>query len=78
MMRMSPHWTFRFIPVETVWIDSYLIHSQSLLAMKRQELTDEQRQKREELKERLLKAIDGNQDEEKKISHHFRRAFSRR
>ena len=78
MMRMSPQWTFRFILVETVWIDSYLIHSQSLLAMKRPELTDEQRQEKEELKERLLKAIDGNQGEEKKISHHFRRAFSRK
>jgi len=46
--------------------------------MNKQELSDEQRKEREELKERLLKAIDGNQDEEKKISHHFRRAFSRR
>ena len=69
MMPMSPQWTFRFILVETVWIDSYLIHSQSLLAMKRQELTDEQRKKREELKERLLKAIDRNQDEDRNISH---------
>ena len=50
MMHMSPQWTFRFILVETVWIDSYLIHSQSLLAMKRQELTDEQKKEREELK----------------------------
>ena len=46
--------------------------------MKRQELTDEQWQAREDLQERLLKAIDGKQDEEKKISHHFRRTFSRR
>ena len=69
---MSHHWTFRIIPVETVWIDSYLIHSQSLLAMKRPELTDEQRKEREELKERLLKAIDGNPYEDRNISHQWR------
>ena len=72
MMRMSPHRTFRFILVETVWIDSYLIHSQSLLAMKKQELTDEQKKKRKELGERLLKAIDRNQDEDRNISHQWR------
>ena len=38
--------------------------------MKKQELTDEQRKEREELKERLLKAIDRNQDEDRNISHH--------
>ena len=78
MMSMSPHWTYSFILVETVWIDSYLIQSQSLLAMNRPELTDEQKKGREELKGRLLKVIEDNQEEEKKISHHFRRAFSRR
>ena len=72
MMRMSPHRTFRFIHVETVWIDSYLIHSQSLLTMNRQALTDEQRKEREEIKERLLKAIDRNQDEDRNISHQWR------
>ena len=64
---MSPHRTFRFIPVETVWIDSHLIHSQSLLAMKKQELTDEQKKKRKELGERLIKAIDNQDNREKYI-----------
>ena len=72
MIHLSPHRTCCFILVETVWIDSYLIHSQSLLAMKKQELTDEQKKKRKELAERLLKAIDGNQAEDRNISHQWR------
>ena len=40
--------------------------------MKRPELTDEQRKEREELKERLLKAIDGNPYEDRNISHQWR------